>query len=78
MHLSKTAADATSAGKVRTPEPIILEVDTQKAREQGIVIMRAGKTVYLVDQVPAELLRRLEAAPDASPAEAPTESPPDV
>jgi len=60
VHLSKTASDARAAGKVRTPDPIILEVDTRRARDAGIVIMQAGKTVYLVDQVPAELLTRSE------------------
>ncbi|MCI4336057.1 MAG: RNA 2'-phosphotransferase [Thermoplasmata archaeon] len=58
VHLSKTAQDAHAAGSVRTPEPVILAVDTKKARAQGIVIMQAGKTVYLVDQVPAEFLSR--------------------
>lgn len=58
VHLSKTAGDAHAAGAVRTPEPVILAVDTKKARAQGIVIMQAGKTVYLVDQVPAEFLSR--------------------
>lgn len=67
VHLSKTAADAAAAGRVRTPEPIILEVDTVRAKELGIVIMQAGKTVYLVDQVPAELLHQVDtpAAPEA-------------
>jgi len=58
VHLSKTAADARAAGKVRTPEPTILEIDAAKAREVGIVIMQAGKTVYLADQIPPEILRR--------------------
>jgi putative RNA 2'-phosphotransferase len=62
VHLSKTADDARAAGKVRTPDPIILEVDARRARDEGLVIMQAGKTVYLVDQVPAELLRRAETA----------------
>jgi putative RNA 2'-phosphotransferase len=65
VHLSKTADDARAAGKVRTPEPIILEIDARRARDEGLVIMQAGKTVYLVDQVPAELLRRAEPAPEA-------------
>lgn len=60
VHLSKTAADAVAAGKVRTPEPIVLEVDARRAREEGIVIMQAGKTVYLADRIPAELIRRSE------------------
>jgi len=63
VHLSKTAEDARAAGSVRTPDPVILEVDTQKAQSGGLVIMRAGKTVFLVDQVPPEYLSRHEGAP---------------
>ena len=70
VHLSKTAGDAHAAGAVRTPEPVILEVDAKRAREDGLVIMKAGKTVYLVDRVPPEYLKRSEApAPAAPPAE---------
>ncbi|HZY92016.1 MAG TPA: RNA 2'-phosphotransferase [Thermoplasmata archaeon] len=58
VHLSKTAADARAAGAVRTPEPVILAVDAKRARAEGIVIMQAGKTVYLVDQVPPTFLAR--------------------
>ena len=60
VHLSKTAEDARAAGSVRTPEPVILEIDARRARDAGLVIMQAGKTVFLTDQVPAEFLRRLE------------------
>jgi putative RNA 2'-phosphotransferase len=63
VHLSRTAGDAHAAGAVRTPEPVILEVDAQSARADGIVIMQAGKTVFLVDQVPARYLKRHESAP---------------
>lgn len=63
VHLSKTAADAHSAGSVRTPSPVILEIDAGKARAAGIVIMQAGKTVFLVDQVPPEYLQRIEFTP---------------
>jgi len=66
VHLSKTAADAHSAGAVRTPDPIILEIDAKRARAEGIVIKRAGKTVYLVDQVPSEFLRRTGDPPTPS------------
>ncbi len=63
VHLSKTAEDARAAGSVRTPEPIILEIDAERARGGGLVIKQAGKTVYLVDQVPAEFLKRLAPSP---------------
>jgi len=61
VHLSKTAADAHAAGAVRNPNPVILEIDTVRARADGIVIMKAAKTVYLTDQVPPKYLRRHEA-----------------
>ncbi|MGC2289929.1 MAG: RNA 2'-phosphotransferase [Thermoplasmata archaeon] len=65
VHLSKTAADARSAGAVRTPNPVLLAVDTKKAQDSGVVIKRAGKTVFLVDSVPAEFLSRLPDVPVA-------------
>ncbi len=70
VHLSKTAQDARAAGSVRTPNPVILAIDAKMARASGIVIKQAGKTVYLVDQVPAEYLRQLppEPPPPAPPA----------
>lgn len=73
VHLSKTAVDAYNAGRVRTPEPVILEVDTKKAQDDGLVIRRAGKTVFLVDQVPSQVLHRFEGelpapSPEAEPA----------
>ena len=73
VHLSKTAADAHSAGSVRTPQPVLLEVDAQRARADGIVIMQAGKTVFLVDHVPPEYLRRIEFSPPAGAAPPPTD-----
>jgi putative RNA 2'-phosphotransferase len=63
VHLSRTAEDARAAGAVRTPEPVILAVNAKAARTDGIVIMQAGKTVFLVDQVPPTFLRRMDAPP---------------
>jgi putative RNA 2'-phosphotransferase len=75
VHLSKTAGDAHAAGAVRTPQPVILEVDAKRARDHGLVIMKAGKTVFLVDQVPPEYLRRTESPPPAAePAERETDA----
>jgi putative RNA 2'-phosphotransferase len=65
VHLSRTADDARAAGAVRTPEPVILTIDARGARRDGIVIMQAGKTVFLADQIPPPFLRRLESAPAA-------------
>jgi RNA:NAD 2'-phosphotransferase (TPT1/KptA family) len=40
---------------------VILEVDAKKAVEDGITIQRAGKTVFLVEEVPACYLKRAQA-----------------
>jgi putative RNA 2'-phosphotransferase len=63
VHLSRTAEDARVAGSVRTPTPTILAIDARRARQDGHVIRRAGKTVFLTERVPPEYLRRHEAAP---------------
>ncbi len=60
VHLSKTVGDAVNAGRVRTESPIILEVDSNAAAEDGIVIQKAGKTVYLTNDVPPQYLKRIE------------------
>jgi putative RNA 2'-phosphotransferase len=60
VHLSKTYNDALSAGKVRTGEPIILEIDAKGAIEEGITIGQAGRTVFLASEIPAECLSKAE------------------
>lgn len=69
VHLSKTYNDAMSAGKVRTPNPVILEIDTSAAQAAGVVIQKAGKTVYLTDEVPPDFIRRLEPQDELAPDE---------
>ena len=60
VHLSLTPKDAFNAGKVRCEKPTILSIDTVKAKGEGHVIQKAGKTVFLVDQIPPEMLSRYE------------------
>lgn len=68
VHLSKTYGNAEDAGKVRTPAPIILEIDAARAIASGITIQKAGKTVFLADNIPHEFLTRAE-IPPAPPVE---------
>ena len=68
VHLSKTYQDAANAGMVRTPTPIILEIDTKKTEATGIIIQRAGKTVYIADSVPPAAISKAE-IPAPPPAE---------
>lgn len=83
VHLSKTVGDAVNAGRVRTPAPIILEVNTKAAAEDGIVIQKAGRTVYLTTDVPPQYLKRIDVdlsefpvQPGQKTEEEPSEEPP--
>ena len=60
VHLSKTYNDALLAGRVRTGEPIILEIDAKGAIGAGIVIGQAGRTVFQAPEIPAECLSKAE------------------
>jgi putative RNA 2'-phosphotransferase len=60
VHLSKTAGDAHAAGRVRTPAPVLLEIDAKGMRSDGLVILRAARTVFLAGEVPPKYLRKLE------------------
>lgn len=60
VHLSKTFEDAEVAGKHRVETPIILSVDARKAIDEGIVIQRAGKTVYVTDLIPPGFIKKKE------------------
>ncbi len=59
VHLSRTLPSAMEAGRVRVNDPVILEVDAEKATDEGVEIGKAGKTVYTTKDVPPDYLRRL-------------------
>jgi len=49
-----------NAGRVRTPDPVIIEVDSRGAAADGIVIQKAGRTVYLTSEIPPKYLKKIE------------------
>ena len=64
VHLSSTYENALSAGKVHDDDPVILEVDTALCAEMGHPVGRAAKTVFLVDEVPADCVEIAEEPED--------------
>lgn len=60
VHLSKTFEAAEIAGKHRVESPIILHVDAKNAINKGIIIQKAGITVYVTDMIPAEYIKKFE------------------
>ncbi|HLB68450.1 MAG TPA: RNA 2'-phosphotransferase, partial [Thermoplasmata archaeon] len=69
VHLSGTFPAALEAGRVRVKNPVIMEVDARAARASGIVIKKAGKTVYLTHEIPPDYVKRSERVEEELPPE---------
>ena len=58
-HLSPTIDIAIKVGMRRTRKPVILEIDAEKARENGIKFYKATDQVYLTKYVPPKYIKRI-------------------
>jgi len=63
VHLSDTYDSAVEAGAYRSDEPVILKVDAESMMDDENEIMRAGKGVYLTEEVEPEYLELSEEQP---------------
>jgi RNA:NAD 2'-phosphotransferase (TPT1/KptA family) len=52
---------------------VILEIDAKTARQSGVVIHKAGKTVYTSKEIPNEFLRRSTRVEEEIPPESATD-----
>jgi len=59
VHLSASAEKASEVASIHTENPIIIEVDANRAQEDGIWMMQATEEIILTDDVPPEYLNRL-------------------
>jgi len=59
VHLSATTEIARDVGKRRTTKPIILVVDAEKARREGIKFYKATDQVYLSEEIPSKFIQIL-------------------
>lgn len=60
VHLSGSVKKALEAGKIRTDNPVILRIDAAKALKDGVKILKAGKDVYIADEIDAQYLSQYE------------------
>lgn len=60
VHLSVDRETALSVGKRKDKNPIILEIDTNKAMEIGIKFYLGNEKVWLADSVPVEAITNLK------------------
>ena len=58
-HLSPTIEIAIKVGMRRTRKPVILEIDAEKARKNGIKFYKATDQVYLTKYVPPKYIKRI-------------------
>jgi len=60
VHLSTTKEIAKEVGGRRTPNPVILVIDADKARREGVRFYKATDRVYLSKQIPSKYIKKLE------------------
>lgn len=60
VHLSLSFEDAEKAGKVRVPQPLILEIDATGTINSGNQIMHAGTTVFITQEVPPKFIKLVD------------------
>jgi len=59
VHLSSTAEVAREVGYRRTRNPVILEIDVEKARRDGFKFYKATDKVYLCREIPPKYIKRI-------------------
>ena len=62
VHLSPTVELAKFIGLRRTSKPVILEIDAEKARKNGVKFYKATDEIYLCREVPPSYIRLLTRA----------------
>ncbi len=58
VHLSTTVEKSEEVARLRTDNPIILEVDAKRAREEGVRIVKANDIIALAKEIPAKYIKR--------------------
>ncbi len=58
VHLSTTIEKSEEVARLRTDNPIILEVDAKSARNDGIRIVKANDIIALAKEIPAKYIKR--------------------
>ncbi|MCD6235405.1 MAG: RNA 2'-phosphotransferase [Thaumarchaeota archaeon] len=59
VHLSPTVEIARRVGLRRTRRPVILEIDAERARKEGLKFYKATDEVYLSDYIPPKYIKRV-------------------
>jgi len=58
VHLSRTYEEAYIAGRHRSDDPIVLEINAKEAINDGIEIYRATKYIYITKEIPPKYIKK--------------------
>jgi putative RNA 2'-phosphotransferase len=58
VHLSTTIEKSEEVARLRTDNPIILEIDAKKAREDGLRIVKANELIALAEEIPPKYIKK--------------------
>lgn len=58
VHLSKTYDEAYIAGRHRSDDPLVFEINVKDATENGVEIHRATKTIYISKDIPPQFIKK--------------------
>ncbi len=58
VHLSTTIEKSEEVARLRTDEPIILEIDARRAREDGIRLIKVNENIVLAKEIPPQYILR--------------------
>jgi len=58
VHLSKSYEEAYIAGRHRSEDPLVLEINAKDAIENGVEIHRATKTIYISKDIPPAFIKK--------------------
>jgi putative RNA 2'-phosphotransferase len=59
VHLSTTIEKSEEVARLRTDEPMILEIDAKRAREEGIRIIKVNSFIALAEEIPPAYIKRV-------------------
>lgn len=59
VHLSTSVDEAMKVGKRHANNPVILEIDIEGAKKEGIRIERASDRVYVAEDIPSRFISKL-------------------
>lgn len=59
VHLSTSMEKGMEVAILRTKNPVIVEVDAKRAREDGVRIIKANRFIALAEEIPPKYVRRV-------------------